>query len=149
MNLTIDVSASSDLLLDNGAQFDVTLAAPLSLNSKQLADAIVVSHPVDLGQFKSATQCRPTPGTPGSPGTPDTVIPGSPGTPDTTVPGGPGMPDIVIPGTPPTPPTVIPGSPGTPGFAGQACPRAPIVISSVPVAASPSITQLSPSAKIH
>ena len=131
MELTVSVSASNDLLLDNGAQFDMTLAAPLSLDTKQLAAAILLSRAVNLGQFKSATRCRPTPGTPGSPGTPDTLIPGSPGTPSTTVPGGPGMPDIVIPGIPPSPPTVIPGTPGTPGFAGRGCPGVPIVISSV------------------
>jgi hypothetical protein len=133
MDLTVNVSSSNDLLLDNGTQFDMTLAAPLSLDSRQVAAAIPLSRAVDLGKFKSATQCRPTPGTPGSPGTPDTVIPGSPGTPSTTIPGGPGMPDIVIPGTPATPPTVIPGTPDTPGFAGRSCPPPPIVISSVPI----------------
>lgn len=130
MKLNIDVSRSSDLLLDNGAQFNITLASPLTLDARQLAAAIAVSRPVELGQFKSATLCRPTAGTPGSPGTSDTVIPGSPGTPDTTIPGGPGQPDIVIPGTPATPPTVIPGLPGTSGFPGTSCPSAPLVISS-------------------
>lgn len=135
MKLTIDVSASNDLLLDNGAQFNITLASPLPLDTNQLAGAYRVSRPLDLAQLKSSTLCRPTPGTPGSPGTPDTVIPGSPGTPSTSIPGGPGQPDIVIPGTPATPPTVIPGSPGTPGFAGRSCPRAPLVISSESLAA--------------
>jgi len=133
MDLTVNVSSSNDLLLDNGTQFDITLAAPISLDARQVAAAIPLSRTVDLGKFKSATLCRPTPGTPGSPGTPDTVIPGSPGTPDTTIPGGPGMPDTVIPGTPPTPPTVIPGIPGTSGFPGSNCPGPPIVTSSVPV----------------
>ncbi len=133
MELTVNVSSSNDLLLDNGTQFDITLASPLSLDAKQVAAAIPLSRAVDLGKFKSATLCRPTPGAPGSPGTPDTVIPGSPGTPDTTIPGGPGMPDTVIPGTPSTPPTVISGSPGTPGFPGRDCPGPPIVISSVPI----------------
>jgi len=133
MKLTIDVNTVNDLLLDNGAQFDITLAAPLSLDPKQLAAAMVRTHSFDPGQFRSATQCRPTPGIPGTPGTPDTVIPGSPGTPDTTVPGGPGMPDIVIPGIPPSPPTVIPGTSGTSGFAGTSCPHPPVVISSVPI----------------
>jgi hypothetical protein len=130
MKLAIDAGSSNDLLLDNGTQFNLTLASPLSLRSSQIAAANAVSRPVDLGQLKSATLCRPTPGTPGTPGTPDTVIPGSPGTPSTSVPGGPGMPDIVIPGSPATPDTVIPGSPGTPGFPGQSCPGAPMVISS-------------------
>ena len=133
MKLTINVSSSNDLLLDNGAQFTITLAAPVTLDFGQLAAAIAINRPVDLGQFTSATQCRPTPatpGTPGTPGTPDTVIPG---TPDTTIPGGPGMPDIVIPGTPPTVLPGTPGTPGTPGFPGRSCPPAPIVVSSEPV----------------
>jgi hypothetical protein len=133
MELTVNLSSANDLLLDNGTQFDIALAAPLSLDTKQIAASIPLSRPVDLGKFKSATLCRPTPGTPGSPGSPDTVIPGSPATPGTTIPGGPGMPDTVIPGTPPTPPTVIPGIPGTPGFPGRNCPASPIVISSVPI----------------
>jgi hypothetical protein len=140
MKLTIEVSSSNDLLLDNGAQFTITLASPVTLDSQQLTAAIAVSRSVDLGQLKSATMCRPTPGTPGTtgtPGTPDTVIPG---TPDTTIPGGPGMPDITIPGTPPTVIPGMPGTPGTPGFPGRSCPPAPIVVSSVPVppTASPS-----------
>ncbi len=137
MKLTVDVSSANDLLLDNGSQLDMSLASPLQLDSHQLAAAIAASRPVDLGQFKSATLCRPTAGTPGTPGSPDTVIPGSPGTPSTTIPGGPGMPDTVIPGTPATPPTVIPGSPGTPGFPGSSCPAPPLVVSSVPLIASP------------
>ena len=137
MKLTIEASTSNDLLLDNGAQFSMMLTSPLSLDAAQVAAANAMSRPVDLGQLKSATLCRPTPGTPGTPGSPDTVIPGSPGTPSTTIPGGPGMPDTTIPGTPATPETVIPGSPGTPGFPGQACPRAPLVISSEPLAIAP------------
>lgn len=147
MKLSIDVSASSDVLLDNGAQFDAMLGAPLSLDSNEVKAARAVTRPVDLGQLKSASLCRPTPGTPGTPGTSDTVIPGSPGTPSTTVPGGPGMPDVVIPGTPATPPTVIPGTPGTPGFPGKACPRAPIIVSSVPVSVASTAAQGSSSAK--
>jgi hypothetical protein len=142
MKLNIDVNTSNDLLLDDGAQFNIVLASPLSLDPAQIAAANAVSRPVDLGALKSATLCRPTPGTPGSPGTPgtpDTVIPGTPGTPPITIPGGPGMPDTVIPGTPATPPTVIPGSPGTPGtpgFPGRSCPRAPLVTSSELVSTS-------------
>lgn len=145
MKLTISVSASSEHLLDNGAQFNITLAAPLSLDAKQVAAAVAVSRPVDPAQFKTASLCRPTPGIPGSPGTPgtpDTVIPGSPGTPPTVIPGPPGQPDTVIPGTPATPDTVIPGSPGipgTPGFPGRSCPSAPIILTSelVPAASNP------------
>jgi hypothetical protein len=131
--ITVEASLSNDLLLDNGAQIEMTLAAPLTLDTSQITSAIPLSRPPEPGKFKSATLCRPTPASPGTPGSPDTVIPGSPGTPSTTIPGGPGMPDITIPGTPATPDTVISGSPGTPGTPGGVCPAAPIVISSVPV----------------
>lgn len=132
--LTIETTRANDLLLDNGAQFEIALAAPLSLDSAQVAASIAVSRPPEPGKFKSATLCRPRPGSPGTPGTPDTVIPGSPGTPGTSIPGGPGMPDITIPGTPATPPTVIPGMPGTPSTPGTSCPAAPIVVRSEPIA---------------
>ena len=131
--LNVQVSPSNDLLLDNGAQLEMTLAVPLTLDRAQIALALPLSRPVDPGKFQSATACRPTPGTPGTPGTPDTVIPGSPGTPSTTIPGGPGMPDIVIPGTPATPDTVIPGMPGTAGSPGTSCPAPPLVIASTPL----------------
>lgn len=130
MKLTVAVASSNDLLLDNGTQFNLQLASPLSLDATQIAAANAASRPFDLDRLKSASLCRPTPGTPGTPSTPDTVIPGSPGTPDTVIPGPPGQPDTVIPGTPAMPDTVIPGTPGTPGFPGTACPDAPMVISS-------------------
>jgi len=128
-NAYVQASTSNDLLLDNGAQIEMVLQIPLQLNAESVAGAVENSASVQLAQFRSATQCRPTPGTPG---TSDTVIPGtpgSPGTPSTTIPGGPGMPDIVIPGIPPTPgtpDTIIPGSPGT---LGTVCPGPPVVIS--------------------
>jgi hypothetical protein len=131
MKLTVDVSKANDLLLDNGAQMEMMLAAPLALDTRQTASALALSRPRAPGSFQSATLCRPTPG---SPGTPDTVIPGTPGTPGTTFPGGPGMPDITIPGTPDTPPTVIPGTPETEWIA---CPAAPSVIASEPVGIMP------------
>lgn len=136
--ITIQATSANDLLLDNGAEVEMTLGAPLTLDARQIAQAIPLSHVPQPGQFKSASQCRNipgSPGTPGMPGTPDTVIPGSPGTPDTVIPGGPGMPDTVIPGTPATPDTVIPGTPGTPGMPGTPdyiCPPAPMVISCAP-----------------
>ncbi|MBB5058709.1 hypothetical protein HDF16_003423 [Granulicella aggregans] len=134
---TLDIQASpaNDLLLDNGAQIEMTLGSALTLDSAQVAAAIPASKPLQPGSFKSATLCRPTPGYPGSPGSPDTVIPGSPGTPSTTIPGANGSPDITIPGTPATPATVIPGSPGTPDTPGTFCPSPPLVLSSS--AASP------------
>lgn len=122
------VSSSSDVLLDNGAQFEMILQTPLGLDARRVADAVRLSKPFSVAGLKSASQCTPIPATPG---TPDTVIPGTPGTPgtsDTVISGGPGQPDIVIPGTPSTPgtpPTVIPGTPGTPQVP---CPGPPIVL---------------------
>jgi hypothetical protein len=132
IDVTVQVSPSNDLLLDNGAQIEITLASPLALDSAQTAAAPPLSRAPAPGQFKSASLCRPTAGTPGTPGSPDTVIPGTPATPDTVIPGGPGMPDTVIPGSPGTPDTVIPGTPGTPGFPGSICPAPPMVISNTP-----------------
>ena len=132
--IEVQVSRANHLLLDNGAQIEITLTAPLSVDAKRAAAAVPLSRAPQPGQFKSASLCRPIPGSPGTPGTPDTVIPGSQGTPDTVIPGGPGMPDIVIPGTPATPDTVIPGSPGTPGTSDILCPSPPIVLSCKPVA---------------
>jgi len=131
--IVAQATTANDLLLDNGAQFEAALAAPVSLDAEQVANAAPLTHAPLPGSFKSATLCRPTPGWPGSPGTPDTVIPGSPGTPSTTIPGGPGMPDITIPGTPATPSTIIPGTPSTPGSPGTVCPAPPVVISSSPI----------------
>jgi hypothetical protein len=138
--ITIQVTPANDLLLDNGAEVEMTLGAPLQLDAKQIAQSIPLSRTPQPGQLKSATQCRDIPGSPGTPGTPDTVVPGSPGTPDTVIPGGPGMPDTVIPGTPATPDTVIPGSPGDPGTPDYFCPAKPLVISSTPVNNQPTQT---------
>ena len=131
--ITIQVTTANDLLLDNGAEVEMTLGAPLTLDAKQVAQSIPLSRVPAPGQLQSATLCRNIPGSPGSPGTPDTVIPGSPGTPDITIPGGPGMPDTTIPGTPATPDTVIPGSPGDPGTPDYFCPAKPLVVSCAPV----------------
>jgi hypothetical protein len=141
MEVTVQVSTANDLLLDNGAQMDLTLTSPLKLSGKSVRAAIALSRPPAPGSLASATLCRPTPGAPGTPGTPDTVIPGTPGTPDTVIPGVDGAPDTVIPGIPSTPDTVIPGTPGTPDIPGTVCPAAPRVISSVPMAAMPAPSQ--------
>lgn len=133
VDVTVQASTANDILLDNGAPIEITLAAPLVLDAEQTAAAAPLSHPPDPGQLKSASNCRPLAGSPGTPGTPDTVIPGTPGTPDTVIPGAPGMPPTVIPGTPATPGTVIPGSPAMPGSPGRACPAPPLVISNTPV----------------
>jgi hypothetical protein len=122
-NPYVGVTSSNDILLDNSTQIEMTLQLPLALNASSVAAAARDRNAAQPDAVKSATLCRPTPGTPGSP---DTVIPGSPGTPPITIPGGPGMPDITIPGTPGTPPTVIPGMSGTPG---TVCPAPPVVTS--------------------
>jgi hypothetical protein len=125
-NVRVKATTANDLLMDNGAQFQVTLATSLPLDQQQIVSAIPLTRALIPGQFKTATLCRNIPATAG---TPDTVIPGSPGTPDTVIPGGPGMPDTVIPGTPGTPSTTIPG---TPGYSGYYCPTPPLVVSSTP-----------------
>lgn len=127
----VQISSASDVLLDNGSQFEMVLQVPLQLNAAEVAAAARMANPAALLKFRSATLCRPIPGTPG---TPDTVIPGTPGTP--------GTPDIVIPGTgtAATPPIVIPGTPATPGTPdtvipgssstpGVVCPGPPLVTS--------------------
>ena len=147
--LNVQVSTLNDLLLDNGTQAEIKLSKPVQLNARGVAASLPSSQTVHPETMRSATLCRPTPGTPGSPGTPgtpDTVIPGSPGTPDTVIPGVDGAPGTVIPGIPATSPIVIPGTPGTPddpGTPGTVCPNPPLVVGSTPVpsAALPSATQ--------
>jgi hypothetical protein len=130
-NVLVNVSKASDILLDNGTQFEMVLQTSLSLDAKSVAAAVKASVPLPMNKVQSATKCRPVPATPG---TAPTIIPGTPGTsgtPDTVIPGGPGMPDTVIPGipgTPGTPDTVIGGSSGSPGIS---CPGPPVVISSL------------------
>jgi hypothetical protein len=116
-NAYVQVSATSDILLDNGSPLEIVLQNPLALDARKIAEAVRVSKPPQLTQFKSATRCFPTSG---SSGTSDTVIPG---TSPTIIPGAPGFPDTVIPGTSPT---IIPGTPGTPG---TTCAAPPIVSS--------------------
>ena len=129
-NPYVDVSARSDVLLDNGAQIEMVLQLPLQLDASSVEGAVKATRPVQPGRFKSATMCQTIPGTPG---TPDTVIPGTPGTsgaPDTVIPGVDGAPDTVIPGIPASPGTpdmVIPGSPATPDIP---CPGPPVVAAS-------------------
>jgi hypothetical protein len=54
----VNVSASSDVLLDNGTQFEIQLERPLSLDSARISAAIAVSKSPRISQFKSATKCR-------------------------------------------------------------------------------------------
>ena len=121
--MNVQVAARSDVLLDNGTQFEMVLRQPLVLDAASIAAAVRLSRAPKAGDWKSASLCRPTPATPG---TSDTYIPGTPGTPASVIPGGPGMPNTVIPGTPGTPATVIPGAPGSPAVP---CPGPPAVIS--------------------
>lgn len=124
----VQVSSRNDVLLDNGAQFDMILQTPLALDANSVAQAVRRSQPLKFGATKSASMCRPIPATPG---TSDTVIPGTPGTPgtpDITIPGPDGTSTTIpgSPGTPGTSPTIIPGTPGTPEIP---CPAPPAVIS--------------------
>ena len=111
----VDVTSRNDVLLDNGAQFDMVVQTPLALDATRIAEAVRHSRPLPVGPAPSASLCRP--------------IPATPGTPDTVIPGVNGMPPTVIPGIPPTqgtPPTIIPGTPGTPAIP---CPAPPAVVS--------------------
>jgi len=124
----VQVTSRNDLLLDNGAQFDMILQSPLALEANRVEEAVRRARPLPLGAPKSATMCRVIPATPG---TADTVIPGTPGssgTPDTVIPGPDGTSTVIpgIPATPGTPPTIIPGSPGMPEIP---CPAPPAVVS--------------------
>ncbi len=121
--VNVQVAARSDVLLDNGTQFEMVLGQPLVLDAAAISAAVRVSKAPKPRDWKSASLCRPIPATTG---TQDTYIPGTPGTPSTTIPGGPGMPPTTIPGTPGTPGIVIPG---TPGSAAVPCPEPPAVIS--------------------
>jgi hypothetical protein len=132
----VQVSSSSDILLDNGTQIEMVLQLQVQLDAASVESAVQQTNPSLPAPVPSATMCRPTPW---ALGTPDTVIsgtPGTPGTPDIVIPSGvPGVPDTVIPGTPATPgtpDTVIPGTPDTPGIA---CPAPPIVESDAKVQA--------------
>jgi hypothetical protein len=121
--VNVQVAPRSDVLLDNGSQFEMLLEQPLALDAAAIAAAVRVSRPPKLEDWKSASLCRPIPATAG---TSDTFMPGTPGTPSTTIPGGPGMPSTTIPGTPGTPGSVIHGTPVSPAVP---CPGPPATIS--------------------
>ncbi len=124
----VEVTSRNDVLLDNGAQFDMVVQTPLRLDASKIAEALSRSRPTPVGSARSASLCRPIPATPGTPGTVIPGTPGSPGTPDIVIPG-PNGTSTVIPGTPATPgtpPTIIPGTPGTTEIP---CPAAGAVIS--------------------
>ena len=66
-NAYAQVSSASDVLLDNGSQIEMVLQVPLRLNAANVAAAVRLSNPAPLAHLKSATRCRPIPGTPGTP----------------------------------------------------------------------------------
>ena len=133
-DVTVNVSVENDLLLDNGAQIEMTLPAAIPLDAKEVLSAIPLSRVPAPGSFRTATLCRFIPGSPGSTGTP-----GTPGTPPTVIPNGPDAPPTIIAGTPATP-----GTPGTPDTPAYYCPAAPMVVSSVAeMAGSPPATSKS------
>ena len=53
--ITIQTTPANDLLLDNGAEVEMTMGAPLQLDAKQVAQSIPLSRLPQPGQLKSAT----------------------------------------------------------------------------------------------
>ena len=92
---------SHHFFLDVGSPVDMVLQQPLSLDQRQVADAVHESQQHPVAEQPIAPRPLPPPdngppqGTSGSPGTPPIIIPGAPG------PGGVPGPPIIIPGTPP------------------------------------------------
>jgi hypothetical protein len=74
----VEVSSRSDILLDNGSQIEMVLQGPLSLEADRVAAAARQSKRLPVLPVKSATQCRPVPGTPGTSDTaPGTYVEGA------------------------------------------------------------------------
>jgi hypothetical protein len=105
--------SSHQFFLDVGSPVDMVLQKPVSLEEKQVQDAVLESEQHPLAEQPVAPRPRPLPPptipvdhgtcyTPGTPGTPPTVIPGPPG------PDGIPRPSTIIPGTPPTSGTPYP-----------------------------------------
>jgi hypothetical protein len=101
--------SSHQFFLDVGSPVDMVLQKPLSLEEKQVQDAVRESEQHPLAEQTIAPRPRhlPPPDIPVDHGT--CYTPGTPGTPPTVIPGAPG-PDGI-----PGPPTIIPGTPPTPG----------------------------------
>ncbi len=55
------VAPRSDVLLDNGSQFEMVLEQPLTLDAAAIAAAVRVSRPPKPWDWKSASLCRPIP----------------------------------------------------------------------------------------
>jgi hypothetical protein len=112
MSMTL-LFSSHHFFLDVGSPVDLVLSQPISLEQRQVEDAVreseehpVAQQPIAPRPMPPAVPDNPDHGTcytPGTPGTPDTIIPGMPATADS-----PGTPDTVIPGIPATPPTPYP-----------------------------------------
>ena len=112
MSMTL-LFSSHHFFLDVGAPVDLVLPQPITLEVRQVEEAVRESEQHPVAQQPVAPRPRPvavpdntdhgTCYTPGTPGTPDTIIPGMPAS-DTS----PGTPNTVIPGIPPTPPTPYP-----------------------------------------
>jgi len=131
--VTVMVDSSSDVLLDNGMWLHMNLAAPLTLDAQQVAQAATLS--TMPGPFQPGTLCRSISDPEAvrtSERMPDITIPGNTGTNSTTTitPGGvntlPGMPasaDVIIPS--------LPGFPGENSGAPVFCPPPPRIRSTV------------------
>lgn len=119
--VAVKLAAANDVLMDNGAQIEMSLDAPLELDAARVAAAALVSKRPKPRDFRSASRCVPIPPSEGSSGT---VIPGTAGTPDSVISNGPNLPPTVIPGTPGTPSSIIGATSGSPGIP---CPGRPEV----------------------
>ena len=109
------LSHAKNFVLEAGTPLDIVLQQPLSLDKKQISDAVrfASTHPstpppiarrrLELPMPPPTSTDTGTCYTPGTPGTPDIYIPGTPPIAST-----PGTPGTVIPGTPATPPTPHP-----------------------------------------
>src|SRR4029077_4077778 len=101
MSMTL-LFSSHQFFLDVGAPVDLVLSHPISLEQRQVEEAVRDSEQHPVAEQPIAPRPRPaampnntdhgTCYTPGTPGTPDTIIPGMPATPDS-----PGTPDTVVP----------------------------------------------------
>ena len=65
-SIYLDVSARSDVLLDDGDQIEMLFQDSFSLDAGQIRGAIRKSIAFAPPASKSSTLCRPTPGTPGT-----------------------------------------------------------------------------------
>jgi hypothetical protein len=113
MSMTL-LFSSRHFFLDVGSPVDMVLQQPISLQQRQVEEAVRDSEQHPFAEHPIAPRPVPPPPTsnitdhgtcytPGTPGTPDTIIPGMPATPDS-----PGTPNTVVPGIAATSPTPYP-----------------------------------------